>query len=558
MPTISQFNFLEALGWALINSLWQMALLWVVFKLLLSLFTNLKPGKKASIASCLIIVGFSWFLFTFISAFLKNSSNDLYNNRTAFTNASGWGLFIERVLSFGSVAYLIFLVIPVWKFIHNYHYVQDIRHNGLSKINAEWKIFVNKTAANIGISRKVKIWLSELVQTPVTIGFLKPVILLPVAAINQLTTQQVEAIILHELHHILRFDYLFNLIINFVKTILYFNPFVNQLIKTIERESESSCDEMVIQYQYQPADYASALLILGKNIQSKLLMAASAKNKDLLYRVESILGIGQKVKFNFRQISITILTLFFIASMNIVFNTNAKTGSLSHLVLANDVNPYYFFNSFDIEGGKSQPLLPLNKIQILKNKNSEQIVSVPFNEENEFSNFEDASGFYTANMTTAVIPQLALEHELKLKQTIGATKKILEEKEWKELEKKSADVFNSFEKEKLKNEYQKEVKNIDWDKLNDQLRLAYDNINWQKVNEQINTSLAQIKLDSIQQQVNLALNNLNKLELWMKENNTTCIPDSDVSLRLIVENQQKAKAQLEKIKVNRNKKVVKI
>ena len=151
-----------------------------------------------------------------------------------------------------------------------------------------------------------------------------------------------------------------------------------------------------------------------------------------------------------------------------------------------------------------------------------------------------------------------MEDELKLKQTIGATKKILEEKEWNELEKKSAEVFNSFEKEKLKKEYQKEEENIDWKKLNNQLRLSYDNINWQKVNEQITTSLAQIKLDSMQYQINLTLNNLNKLELWMRENNTTCIPDSDVSLRLIIENQQKAKAQLEKLKVNRHKKVVKI
>ena len=106
-------------------------------------------------------------------------------------------------------------------------------------------MFVKNLAAQMGIKKPVHVWISELVCSPVTIGYLKPIILVPLAAINHLTTQQLEAVLLHELSHIKRYDYLINLIINFIQTILYFNPLVKAFVKIIEREREKSCDEMV-------------------------------------------------------------------------------------------------------------------------------------------------------------------------------------------------------------------------------------------------------------------------------------------------------------------------
>ena len=71
-------------------------------------------------------------------------------------------------------------------------------------------------------------------SSPVTIGFLKPIILLPVAALNSLTPQQVEAVLLHELSHIRRYDYLINLVITLVHTLFYFNPFIKKFVSAIE------------------------------------------------------------------------------------------------------------------------------------------------------------------------------------------------------------------------------------------------------------------------------------------------------------------------------------
>ena len=83
-------------------------------------------------------------------------------------------------------------------------------------------------------------------------------------------------------------------------------------------------------------------------------------------------------------------------------------------------------------------------------------------------------------------------------------------------------------------------------------------INWEDVHQKINTSLVQIKLDSVQQEINFNLKTLIDVEKAMKKNNVDAIPDSDITLQLVLENQQKAKDQLAKIKAARIKKIVRL
>ncbi|MBK8952873.1 MAG: M56 family metallopeptidase [Chitinophagaceae bacterium] len=156
---------------------------------------------------------------------------------------------MQKVLPYSSAIYLVLLIIPVLQFIKNYRYVQVIRQHGISRPDAIWRVFVQKVAAQMNIKKRVQVFVSAFVHSPVTIGFLKPVILLPLAAINNLTAQQTEALLLHELTHIRRHDYLMNFAIQFIRTVLYFNPFVNAFVQIIEKERKN-CDEMVLQYQY--------------------------------------------------------------------------------------------------------------------------------------------------------------------------------------------------------------------------------------------------------------------------------------------------------------------
>lgn len=566
MPGFNESNFLQALGWAVLNSLWQMALLWVCYQLILGIIT-LKPGKKAGLATGLVMAGFAWFLYTFFSIFLTASAtNPIHSIAQAFINDETWKNWIEKSLPIASTLYLLLLVIPIIQFIRNYHYVHTIRTRGLSKIDAEWRMFIKKLSARMGIQRTVRVWLSELVESPVTIGYLKPVILIPVAAINNLSLQQVEAVLLHELSHIRRADYLFNLIINFIKTILYFNPFVRLFSISIESERENSCDEMVMQFQYKPHDYASALLILERSgiTRHEMMIAASGPKNNLLERIETILGIQKRKLFSYRRLTGAIAIFVSVLFLNAFLFLNKQEEGNIFFGLNNSYNPYYYL------GGNEEPRKEIEvssvktsarNLAVIKPGVKKKVTPAPVKgipDDNYAVSENITPGFYNVSYTEPVLPELEADQEENVKGALEATKKVLEEKEWKEIEKSFADILNSGEKSKLRTQHKKEFNKVDWQKLEDKLRLSYNSIDWEKINGQLYSSLAQIKIDSIQSVISLAMSDLGKIEKWMKENNVTCIPDSDITIHSVNAIQRKAQLQLNKLKAAKQKKIVRI
>jgi beta-lactamase regulating signal transducer with metallopeptidase domain len=144
----------------------------------------------------------------------------------------------------------------------------------------------------MGIRAHVSAYLSSLVRVPVTLGLLKPVILLPVAMVTQLTTAQIEAILVHELAHIRRKDYLLNLLITAMELLFFFNPFTRLLIGQLKNEREHCCDDAVLECRYDPHGYVSALLSLARQQQpTGIALAAIGGGGEqlLLQRARKIL-----------------------------------------------------------------------------------------------------------------------------------------------------------------------------------------------------------------------------------------------------------------------------
>jgi bla regulator protein BlaR1 len=111
------------------------------------------------------------------------------------------------------------------------------------------------------------------------------------ASINHLSTDQLEAVLLHELAHVKRYDYLVNIILSAVEIALFFNPFTQLLSKSIRKERENSCDDWVLQFRYRACDYAEALLrIASLQAAPVFAMAATGKKNELLTRVKRMIG----------------------------------------------------------------------------------------------------------------------------------------------------------------------------------------------------------------------------------------------------------------------------
>ena len=333
MFAIGQSNFLQALGWAVLNSLWQMAFLWVVYQLVTAVFRVKKSSQKGSLATGLLFGGFAWFVFTFFSILADQPGYaSEYPSIVTVRGNSAVSNWLYTTLPIASLVYLILLILPLLNFIRNYRFVHAIRTYGLSKANVKLRMFTNKIAAHMSIGKTVQVWMSEFISSPVTVGYLKPMILLPIAAVNHLSPRQVEAIILHELSHIKRFDYLINLITRVIETLLYFNPFVRAFSSIIEREREKNCDEIVLQFQYEPHGYASALLELEKVSNSPVSLAVGAtagRKNELLNRIESILGIQKKPVLSFNKLAGILAALLCFISINalLLMSKPGQTGS---------------------------------------------------------------------------------------------------------------------------------------------------------------------------------------------------------------------------------------
>jgi beta-lactamase regulating signal transducer with metallopeptidase domain len=328
---------LYALGWALLHSLWQMGTLWVFYQLLLGIPKKWSPAVKHNGSLILLFTGFVWFLVTGINNFqeyilvkqyvnvMPLSETILSDTTSVHQAVSAWAvlsensirlteatlLFLEDNIGNISAVYLFVLALMMIRFTNAYLYANQLKKKGLAPAGKQLEDRLAEWTSAMGIYQPVQLFLSQRIDIPATIGFLKPVILLPVASVNQLSMNQVESIILHELAHIRRMDYLWNITATIIETILFFNPFVYLLTGVQKKERELCCDDFVLGFSRDPHNYATALLELEKTRmagKTMLAMASNGQEGQLLSRVKRILNI-QTNKLQYRQ---RFIALFFI------------------------------------------------------------------------------------------------------------------------------------------------------------------------------------------------------------------------------------------------------
>lgn len=159
-------------------------------------------------------------------------------------------------------------------------------------------------ARAMGIRRAVHLRVSQRYDSPFTFGALRAVIVLPTAALLQLSPGQIESLIVHELAHIRRHDYIVNIFQMVLETALFFHPAAWFISSQIRAERELCCDDWVIKSLSDRTTYASALAALEDIRGQRLQLALSAKGDTLLYRIQHILGKPQTSSAGFRGASL--------------------------------------------------------------------------------------------------------------------------------------------------------------------------------------------------------------------------------------------------------------
>lgn len=560
----SQSHFLQSLGWATLNSFWQMALLWCIYLLVNSAF-KISSQKKYELSVGAVMMGFVWFVCTFFYYFNTSESSSIaFFNQSISESNSVLNVFLISASS----TYLILLIFPSYRLIRNFRFVQKIKKQGLIKAELNYRLFVQKISSQLGIKKRVFVYLSELVTSPVTVGYLKPIVLLPVAALNNLSTQQVEAILLHELSHIRRFDYLVNFLISIISTFLYFNPFVKQFMRNIEEERENCCDELVLQFGYDKVGYASALLILEKISVARYALALGATGKSyLLNRIEKIIGMEKKKGIRKTQLGGLFAALLCIVIFNSILIIKEKKQpniSAAFTDLANGLNIFQSNGDSKYRYHSTTPINPKQKENILvaRNKVATEVLPEELTGRKPQPPVEpQQKSMFIFAASDDVENSLTKEQKDKVKTTVDATRKVVANLQWKEVESAIADVLTEQEKVKAKKEYIDQLnKTVDWQRIEQNMKAQYEKMDWQKVDNNVKSALAAIQLDSLQKSYTIVLNQLNKLTEEAKlKAEVPVSPLPDQSIEQIQKSKEELSCRVNTIKALRSpKKVVRL
>jgi hypothetical protein len=127
------------------------------------------------------------------------------------------------------------------------------------------------------------------VDVPMVIGYLRPAILLPASALLNLTPQQLEAVLAHELAHIRRHDYAVNLLQNLVEGLLFYHPAVWWVGKQVRAEREQCCDDLAVPVCGGVRQYAQALTAMEEARMPAPGAALAANGGPLMQRIRRLL-----------------------------------------------------------------------------------------------------------------------------------------------------------------------------------------------------------------------------------------------------------------------------
>lgn len=306
MDALYQNALLYAIGWAILHSFWQMALAWMTFQLLFGFRKQAGPELRYIGAVAMLGTGGVLFLLTTLYEYRSAMAmgtlvRELTHGSDTGPSATGWAAFMdsaslmaEKFMPYLSSAYLIILFFLAARLWSAWLQTRDIRRHGLTLLDEPWTDEIRGIADRLGLG-EIGIYLSDRVQVPVTLGHMRPLILLPVATLNYLTIDQAKAVLLHEIAHIRRKDYLVNIGVSVIGTMLFFNPFVHVLSTSLRRDREMCCDDFVLQCRQDAGNYARALMSLEQfrsGLSPAMVMAATGQKGQLLNRVKRILDIN--------------------------------------------------------------------------------------------------------------------------------------------------------------------------------------------------------------------------------------------------------------------------
>lgn len=320
-----------ALGWTLLHSLWQGAAIAILLALALIAMKK-QPANSRYLAGIFSLAALLLaMVITFATIYTPESipateidpvtaiahvsvevettahlpmdfNHDDGAQGSLFNTFTG---YFEANMPFIILLYLIGVFVLTMRMLGELVYLQGLRHSNSKPVERAWQQMLEQMATGMGVTVPVVLKESMRVSSPMIVGMLKPVIFVPVGLLANLPANQVECVLAHELAHIRRYDYLVNLLQSFIEILLFFNPAVWWISSFIRTERENCCDDMAISTTGDELTLARTLASLEEwRIDNSRLALAFAGRRNgrvgVLSRIRRLLEKEESFQLPFR------------------------------------------------------------------------------------------------------------------------------------------------------------------------------------------------------------------------------------------------------------------
>ncbi|MCB9276407.1 MAG: M48 family metalloprotease [Lewinellaceae bacterium] len=327
---VSSDAWAHALGWAILHSLWQSALISGIGLVGLRLMRRrLAANIQYGFAVGLLLAAAVLFAATAAGYFAHPASPEpaITSNITGPDTAAlspaapaeaAWNrpmsTRIERHLRWLVMAWSLGVLILGARQLGFYFFITQLKYLGLSRPEEKWLQMLDSLQQRYGLARAIRFFESALAKDMMVVGHFKPYILAPVGLMAGLTPAQVEALLLHELAHIRRNDFLVNLLLCLLEVLLFYHPGVWWLSRRIRQLREECCDNQVLSTGANRYDYAEALARAARFSQTSkypLVMAASSHFAQRIHRL--LQPSPEKTLQVSRPIALSVAVLLFLS-----------------------------------------------------------------------------------------------------------------------------------------------------------------------------------------------------------------------------------------------------
>ncbi|PHR83284.1 MAG: peptidase M56 [Colwellia sp.] len=273
LTLLSTNPVLTSLSLTLLHFLWQGFLVAAVLKSILLICNNHKPQLRYALSALAMSVNLLLPIVTFAIIYQTESSpvNTIANSLAlsefiqelkqpdAFFSYNELTALLPSLLPYIAILWLATISLLAGKLLLEIYNVNNLPQQNTVAPSEKLQARFNELAKQIKLTITPRLLISAKIKVPMAIGWLKPVVLLPANMVSGLSNLQLEMLLLHELAHIRRHDYLVNFFQTLVEILLFFHPAVHWVSMQMRNEREYCSDDIAVQHCGDAVGYAHTL-----------------------------------------------------------------------------------------------------------------------------------------------------------------------------------------------------------------------------------------------------------------------------------------------------------